>query len=45
MKEDKISWSELSLPIKIGLVGGWVALVIYSLAFLIGFAGGILLGW
>jgi hypothetical protein len=35
--EEKITFSKLSVPCKIGVIGGWVALVVYCIAFAIGF--------
>ena len=37
MKNDKIGWSDLNWVMKVGIIGGWVVLIIYLLSFLIGF--------
>jgi len=39
----KTKFNELSWPTRIGIVGGWVALIIYALAFLIGFVAELLI--
>ena len=42
--KDVVRWGALSVPVRIGLVGGWMVLIVYTLVFLIGFAASIL-GW
>ncbi len=37
MEEEKISFKKLNIYMKLGIIGGWVALIIYSLSFLIAF--------
>ena len=32
-----IAWKDLSFSLKVGLVGGWFSVIIFSLSFLIGF--------
>lgn len=36
-----VKYKELSFGIKVGVVGGWIAIIIYVLAFLIGFMEGL----
>jgi hypothetical protein len=38
-----IKFKDLSVPCKIGVIGGWATVVIYSLSFLVGFLGGLLI--
>ena len=35
-----IKFSELSWPVRIGVIGGWIVTVIYALTFVIGFIEG-----
>ena len=37
-----IKFSELSIPCKIGIIGGWVALIFSGLSFIAGFIAGVL---
>ena len=39
MESKMIYFKEVSWPCKIGIIGGWAVLVIYVIAFLIGFIG------
>jgi len=43
MKQEKIEYKDLNWVCKVGVIGGWLALVIYSIAFIIGFIEGLLL--
>ena len=32
----KVQFSELSWPVKVGIIGGWAVLVLYTFAFIFG---------
>jgi len=40
--EKKVKYNDLSIPVKIGIASAWVVGILYSLAVLIGFIGGVL---
>ena len=35
------TFSDLSIPCKIGIIGGWVALIAYAVSFCVGFLMGV----
>jgi len=35
----KVQFRDLTIPVKIGIIGGWSALIIYLLTFMLGFFG------
>lgn len=37
-----ITFSELSIPCKIGIIGGWISSILYSVSFVIGFLSGVM---
>jgi len=37
----KTAFKDLTWPIKIGVIGGWISLVVYALSFAIGFFQGV----
>ena len=36
MDNTKIRWADLSGWLKLGIVGGWVTIVVYAIAFIVG---------
>jgi len=41
MEIEKIKFSKLTWQIKVGVVGGWIALALYALSFTVGFFMGL----
>lgn len=41
-KGTRTKFKHLTLPVKIGIVGGWAAIIVWGLVFLIGFIEGLL---
>jgi len=37
----KTKFKDLSWPLKIGVIGGWIAIVVYALSFILGFFEGL----
>lgn len=37
-----ISFKELNWKLKVGIIGGWVVLIVYSISFMVGFVIGII---
>lgn len=35
-------FKELTWPVRVGVIGGWVIIVVYVVSFLIGFIGGLM---
>lgn len=44
-KQDKVDYKDISLALKVGIWGGWVAALIYGVSFLIGLIEGLFIGY
>ena len=45
MENKKITFKDLSLPLKIAFLGSWAWIILVSLMFIFGFLSGIIMGY